>query len=291
MTSLEVQLILKDINEMLEFLKDDAESKISNIIIKIILWNKFNDVKDSFDRLKFQLNEKIKKCEKLLDEKDKLINPTTGKDIHHKKVLEKKIGELLNDLNNDMNNLSIELKAQKKKKKLYHNLRTKGEILELLKKKIQYMQNRYDNVEINEEEEQNNNTELQKLEIYLEQRKNNKSNYVDRELYDEEKQKMDDWENRIQRQDQGLDEVHQGVKSLKYELALAEEGIDNIQKKVKKTTKKVGKSHKKVTTQTQRIKDLTQKLRSSDKLCCDIILIFILLGLIGVLVAIIRQRY
>jgi hypothetical protein len=37
MTSLEVQLILKDINEMLEFLKDDAESKISNIIIKIIL--------------------------------------------------------------------------------------------------------------------------------------------------------------------------------------------------------------------------------------------------------------
>ena len=291
MTSLEVQLILKDINEMLEFLKDDAESKISNIIIKIILWNKFNDVKDSFDRLKFQLNEKIKKCEKLLDEKDKLINPTTGKEIHHKKVLEKKIEELLNDLNIDMNNLSIELKAQKKKKKLYHNLRTKGEILELLKKKIQYMQNRYDNVEINEEEEQNNNTELQKLEIYLEQRKNNKNNYVDRELYDEEKQKMDDWENRIQRQDQGLDEVHQGVKSLKYELALAEEGIDNIQKKMKKTGKKMDKSHKKVTTQTQRIKDLTNKLRSSDKLCCDIILIFILLGLIGVLVAIIRQRY
>ena len=160
-----------------------------------------------------------------------LYNPTTGKEIHHKKVLEKKIEELLNDLNNDMNNLSIELKAQKKKKKLFHNLRTKGEILDLLKKKIQYMQNRYDNIEINEEEEQNNNTELQKLEIYLEQRKNNKSNYVDRELYDEEKQKMDDWENRIQRQDQGLDEVHQGVKSLKYELALAEEGIDNIQKK------------------------------------------------------------
>ena len=227
----------------------------------------------------------------MLEEKDKLINPQTGREIHHKKVLEKKIEELLNDLNIDMNNLSIELKAQKKKKKLYHNLRTKGEILDLLKKKIQYMQNRYDNVEINEEEEQNNNTELQKLEIYLEQRKNNKNNFVDRELFDEEKQKMDEWENRIQRQDQGLDEVHQGVQNLKYELTLAEEGIDNIQKKVKKTTKKVGKSHKKVTTQTQRIKDLVQKLRSSDKLCCDIILIFILLGLIGVLVAIIRQRY
>jgi len=34
----EVQLILKDINEMLEFLKDDAESKIYYyIIINIIL--------------------------------------------------------------------------------------------------------------------------------------------------------------------------------------------------------------------------------------------------------------
>ena len=248
-------------------------------------------MKDSFDRLKFQLNEKVKKCEKLLDEKDKLMNPQTGKEIHHKKVLEKKIEELLKDLNSDMNNLSLEFKAQKKKKKLYHNLRTKGEILNLLKKETQFMQYRYDNTEINEEEERNNNTELEKLELYLEQRKNSKYHPIDRELYDEEKQKMDDWENRIQRQDQGLDEVHQGVKSLKYELNFAEEGIDNIQKKVKKTTKKVGKSHKKVETQTQRIKDLANKLRSSDKLCCDIILIFILLGLIGVLVAIIRQRY
>ena len=56
---------------------------------------------------------------------------------------------------------------------------------------------------------------------------------------------------------------------------MAEEGIDNIQKRFKKANKKVDKTNIKVTTQTQRIKDLTRKLRSSDKLCCDIILIFI----------------
>ena len=83
------------------------------------------------------------------------------------------------------------------------------------------------------EEQREEPSEEQREEPSEEERKNNKNNYVDRELYDEEKQKMDDWENRIQRQDQGLDEVHQGVKSLKYELALAEEGIDNISIKTK----------------------------------------------------------
>ena len=233
----------------------------------------------------------MKNCEKLLEEKDKIINPTTGREIHRKKVLEKKIGELLNELNAHWNDLNMELKAQKKKKKLYKNLRTKGEILNLLQKKIQLLKNRYEDIENNEEEVQNNENELQKLEKYLELRQNNKNNYVDRELYEEEKDKMNEWDNRIQKQDEGLDVVHQGVKSLKYELGQAEEGIDGIKKKMKKTHKKVTKTHTKVTTQTQRIKDLVFKLRSSDKLCCDIILIFILLGLIGVLVAVIRQKY
>ena len=248
-------------------------------------------MKDAFDRLKFEINEKMKKCEKLLDEKDKIINPSTGREIHKKKVLEKNIGQLLNELTSDMDKLALELKAQKKKKKLYKNLRTKEEILNLLKKKLQFFQNKYDNIEINEEEAENNDTELQKLEKYLEQRQDNKNNFVDRELYDEERDKMNEWDYKVKKQDEGLDVVHQGVKSLKYELEMAEEGIDNIQKKVKKTHKKVDKSQTKVITQTQRIKDLTNKLRSSDKLCCDIILIFILLGLIGVLVAIIRQKY
>ena len=124
----------------------------------------------------------MKKCETLLDEKDKIINPSTGREIHKKKVLEKNIGQLLNELSYDLDKLSLELKTQKKKKKKYKNLRTKEEILNLLKKKIQIFQNKYDNIEINEEEEENNNTELQKLEKYLEQRQNNNNNYADREL-------------------------------------------------------------------------------------------------------------
>ena len=175
----------------------------------------------------------------MLEEKDKLINPQTGREIHHKKFLEKKIEELLNDISTDLDNLSLELKAQKKKKKKYSNLRTKEEILNLLKKKVQYLRNKYDNIEIDEQEEENNKTELQKLENYLEQRKNNKYNYADREIYDEEKEKMNEWDDRIQKQDRGLDEVHKGVKNLKYELDMAEEGIDNIQKKMNQEIQKI----------------------------------------------------
>ena len=153
------------------------------------------------------------------------------------------------------------------------------------------MRYRFDDIEVKDEEIQENKTELEKLEKYLEQRKNTKNNYVDRDLYQEEIDKMNEWDNRIKKQDEGLEEVHKDVKNLKYELEMAEEGIDIIQKKVKKTSKKANKSHKKVITQTQKIKNLTNKIRSSDKFCCDVILIFILLGLIGVLVAVIRQKY
>ena len=53
----------------------------------------------------------------------------------------------------------------------------------------------------------------------------------------------------------------------------------------------MNKTHKKVVTQNQKSKDLAYKIRSADKLCCDIILIMILLGLIGVLYGIIKQKY
>ena len=157
---------------------------------------------------------------------------------------------------------------------------------------------RFDNNEVKEEEIEENKTALEKLEALLESKKNKENKNVDRELYDEEIDKMNEWKDRVKKQDEELDVVHEGVKALKHELIEAGEGMDEINRKVKKTnkkmkktTKKVDKSHTKVTTQTQRIKDLTNKLRSSDKLCCDIILIMILLGLIGVLYGIIKQKY
>jgi chromosome segregation ATPase len=185
----------------------------------------------------------------------------------------------------------LELKAQRKKPKKYKNIDTKEEIMDLLKQKMKLLRYRYDQNEIKEEEVQENRTALEKLENILEERKNTGNNYPDRELFEEEEEKMNEWKDRIKKQDEQLDYVHQGVKALKYELQQAGEGIDEINRKAKKTHKKMSKTHKKVVTQTQKLKDLVYKLRSSDKVCCDIILIMILLGLIGVLISIIKQKY
>ena len=253
--------------------------------------NKFNDVKDLFDRLKFKLNEKIKKCEKLLDEKDKLYDATSPQEVYNRKKLEKDIEGLIDDIHSDIKELEIELKAQKKKPKKYHNIETKEEILDLLKQKMKMLRYRFDEIEVKEEEVVENKTELERLEGLLEERKNKENNYVDRDLYDEEQDKMNEWKDRIKKQDEQLDIVHEGVKALKYELHQAGEGIDEIKRRVKKTHKKMNKTHKKVVTQTQKLKDLFFKIRSVDKLCCDIVLLLILLGLIGVLYAVIKEKY
>lgn len=257
----------------------------------MILENKFNDVKDLFDRLKFKLNEKIKKCEKLLDEKDKLYDATSPQEVYNRKKLEKDIEGLIDDIHSDIKELEIELKAQKKKPKKYHNIETKEEILDLLKQKMKMLRYRFDEIEVKEEEVVENKTELERLEGLLEERKNKENNYVDRDLYDEEQDKMNEWKDRIKKQDEQLDIVHEGVKALKYELHQAGEGIDEIKRRVKKTHKKMNKTHKKVVTQTQKLKDLFFKIRSVDKLCCDIVLLLILLGLIGVLYAVIKEKY
>lgn len=253
--------------------------------------NKFNDVKDLFDRLKFKLNEKIKKCEVLLDEKDKLYDATSNQEVFKRKKLEKNIENLIDEIHSDLKELEVELKAQKKKPKKYQNIETKEEILGLLKKKRQMLRYRFDNNEVKEEEIEENKTALEKLEALLESKKNKENKNVDRDLYDEEIDKMNEWKDRVKKQDEELDVVHEGVKALKHELIEAGEGMDEINRKVKKTNKKMNKTHKKVVTQNQKLKDLAYKLRSADKLCCDIILIMILLGLIGVLYGIIKQKY
>ena len=156
---------------------------------------------------------------------------------------------------------------------------------------MQILRYRYDDMEVKDEDIQENRTALEQLEAQLEERKNRENKNVDRDLYDEEIDKMNEWKGRVKKQDEELDAVHEGVKALKHELIQAGEGIDDINRKVKKTHKKMDKTHKKVTTQTQKLKDLVYKVRSADKVCCDIILIMILLGLLGVLYAVIKQKY
>lgn len=207
-----------------------------------------------------------------------------------KKKLENQIDNLVQEMEKDLIELEKEFKAQNKKKEKFHDIKTKGKILELLKNKIKILKSKYNGEEIDEEEVEDNATALEKFEEILKKSKN-LGQSSQRDLYQEEKDKMEEWKEREKQQDEMIDELGKGIQQLKYEGEMAGKGIEDIGKKVKQTEKKIDKTHKKMKTQNERVIELINKIRSPEKLCCDIILILILLGLICVLYSIIKHKY
>ena len=273
----EVDKLLDSINLMYTKLKGEEEK------------NRFNDVKDKFDRFKFQISQKMQEIENNLNESDKLKSSDDPKDIIKRKKHENNASNALNEIEKDLNNLKIELKAQEKKTNKYSNVENKKEIFRLLNQRYNLLKNKLDGVPEVEEEIEDNRTNLEKLDELL-QKKNNE-NYQERDLYDEEKNKMEEWKKEVEKQDKDLDEIHDGVKVLKNEIKIAGEGIKTVKKKVKKTTEKTEKCIKKIETQNMKLKKLLNKIRTGDKICVDLILFFIIIGLICVLYSIIKHKF
>lgn len=92
-------------------------------------------------------------------------------------------------------------------------------------------------------------------------------------------------------QDDKLNDIRKGIQALKIEAEKAGEGLKEIGKKVKQNEDHIDKTGKKLQTQNERVKDFINKIRSSDKICCDIVLILILIGLVCVLYSIIKHKY
>lgn len=184
-----------------------------------------------------------------------------------------------------------ELKSQKKKPKKFNDLQAKEQIMDLLQKKVKFLKSKYNGEEIDEEEVEDNRTALEKFEDILKKRKNIEDSTQDRELLEEEKDKIEEWEERKKKQDEKLNEIGEGFGRLKHEAEMAGKGIEEIRKKTKKTEKKIDNTQAKIQTQNERLSELVNKIRSSDKICCDIVLILILLGLICVLYSIIKHKY
>lgn len=247
-------------------------------------------MEDSFDKLKFKLNDKISECETLLEEKDKLDKKKSGKEVYMLAKINTKIENLIKEIENDIIELEKELKSQKKKKK-YTDIETKDKIMDLLKDKIKILKNKYNGEEIDEEELIDNRTALEKLDNILKEKYNNDENSEGRELYEEEKQQIDEWKREKDKQDEMLDQLGHAVKNLGNEAKVAESANEEINKRTKKLSKKMDKAGEKVKGQTDRLTDLVTKIRSSDKICCDIVLILILLGLICVLYSVIRHKF
>ena len=248
----------------------------------------YRSVKDSFDKLRFKINENLKEVETLLFERDKILSSSNPKDIFNKKKLETKIENSLSDIDKGLKDLDIELKAQKRKKGKYGDISQKEEIKKLMDEKFNFLRNKYNGMEIDDQKIEDNRNNMEKLEELLKNREENKEE--EREMYEEEKEQIDEWNKRVAEQDKDLEDVGKAVKQLKNEVHLANENISKTHQKVKKLTKHTDKTTQKIVSQNKKLKDLLNKIRSTDKFCVDVALFLILIGLVGVLYKIIKSK-
>lgn len=250
----------------------------------------YKAVKDSFEHTRLQLHEKLNEAETLFNQRDKIANSTVPKEIFERKKLESKLEELLDEIEKKMKDLNDELKAQKKKTGKYGDFTQKEKMTHLMEEKYKLFRSKLDGNEIDEKDIEKNKSSIEQLEEILE-KEEGRGGEKERELYEEEKAKMQEWKEEVERQDKDLEEIGEVVKQIKEEAKLASENIDKTNRNVKKLTNNTVQVTKRVNIQNKKLKDLIGKLRSGDKLCLDIILILVALGLIAVLYNLIKSKF
>ena len=249
----------------------------------------YKNIKDGFERLRFQINDELKAVETLLNERDKVLTSTVPKEIFERKKLESNLETKLDTVEEMLKNLNIELKAQKNKVGKYGDFTQKENYVGLMEKKYQFFRSKLDGMEIDDQQIQENKDKMEQLEEII-ANEEGRTAKEERELYEEEKAKMQEWKDEVARQDEDLEEIHDIVKQIKDENKLASENIAKTHKKVKQVTKNTVQTTKHVNQQNKKLKDLIGKLRGGNKICLDIILILIGLGLIAALYYIIKSR-
>ena len=249
----------------------------------------YKNIKDGFERLRFQINDELKAVETLLNERDKILTSTVPKEIFQRKKIESNLETKLDTVEEMLKNLNIELKANKNKTGKYGDFTQKENYVGILEKKYQLFRSKLDGMEIDQQQIQETKDKMEQLEEII-ANEEGRTAQEERELYEEEKAKMQEWKDEVARQDEDLDEIHDIVKQIKDENKLASENIAKTHKKVKQVTKNTVQTTKHVNQQNKKLKDLIGKLRGGSKICLDIILILIGLGLIAALYYIIKSR-
>jgi DNA repair exonuclease SbcCD ATPase subunit len=242
----------------------------------------YKDVKDGFERLRFQINDELKTVETLLQERDKILTSTVPKEIFQRKKLEGNLENKLDQIEEMLKKLNIELKAQKNKTGKYGDFTQKENYVTLIEQKYQLFRSKLDGMEIDDKQIEENKDKMEQLEEII-ANEEGRTAQEERELYEEEKAKMQEWKEELARQDEDLDEIHNVVLQIKDESKLAGQNIARTHKKVKQLSKKTSQTTKHVNEQNKKLKDLISKLRGGNKICVDIILILVAIGLIAVI--------
>lgn len=242
-----------------------------------------NKIKDKYEKLRVEINRLVGETESLLNEKEQL--PNTADKIQQKYILESKIDTKIDELSKKLKEIEIEFKAQKSKASK-EDLETKKNMLDSLNKRYLFIKNRYEGIPFQEEEYKENVAVIDQLDQIM-----IKQQGPARELYGEEINKMQEWDDRVVKQDEGLKNIHKGIIELKQDAKDIGKEINNVGRAIKETSKKAEGTQKKLETTNKKLKDMLEKIRGSDKICIDIVLICICLGLIMVLYNLIKSRF
>jgi chromosome segregation ATPase len=182
------------------------------------------------------------------------------------------------------------------------DLKNRNKTIELLRKNLNLLRDEIHgekaNVSIDDEDKpqkifgdykDTDSDKISEKDIRVEM-KDEDNKYDQRDLTDHEKQALEEFKKNDQELDAILDRVIAGLADLEDKGKHLNQQIDRQNEMLKQTNKKVEKTQLKLRMQNNNLKEVLQKIRSTNKLCCDLCLVFLFLGLIGVIIAILNSK-
>lgn len=198
---------------------------------------------------------------------------------------QEKIEDGLREVGDNLKELEIILKKEGKKEPNKEKAKT------LLQQTYELLVARSSGQYIDQEEFKTNKNKLKELDEILLEKNQRDEPIVNRELYQEERDKMNEWNNKVGNQDRKLDNIGIGVKELAVKSRKIGEQTDQMGRVINDVQKDADRVHKNLETTNAKLKNLLKKLRSGDKICIDIVLVLICLGLIAVLYNLIQTKF
>lgn len=244
-------------------------------------------VKDEFEKLRYEINGKLSEVETFLAKKDE-YKGSDSRDVFEKSKLSVKVDEGLREIEEKLEKLKTVIRSQKSKPKKYGDVSHKEQAKGLMEERFMLLKNRHEGLNVDDKKIEDNRTNLEKLDQILQERAKNTAS--DREPNEHEIEAMDRWKSEIKNQDIQLQELGRGVKELKGHARKIGDKIEEVGGTINKVSKQANKTEKKLQTTNAKLKDLLSKIRSGDRICIDIVLILVCLGLIAVLYNLIKTK-
>jgi septal ring factor EnvC (AmiA/AmiB activator) len=117
-----------------------------------------------------------------------------------------------------------------------------------------------------------------------------KNDSYDRDLTNDEISKIEQWKREINQQDRELEDAHDVIVNVKKEIKKIGVNIEATNKRIKLIDNHASKTESNIKKTSNDLRNILNKIRSSDKFCIDLILIFIFMGLTTVLYNMIKSK-